>query len=135
MNFDKYEWVIGPEGYNGSTHSYLVDGTDPYTGENAEQYRAKGYKVVSNDELTELIRQYEDGLTSKWEEITEQAYEDALNVLPPLKWDGNSFFCAEAFTGSLHAFYCKSGGRFYTSLQRIYAKREEIMASLFSARL
>lgn len=61
-------------------------------------------------------------------EITEQEYNDALDILPPLLWctiDGVTMFCmSEMYDGSITSQYArdKQTGKYYTKLVDIYDK-------------
>ena len=69
-------------------------------------------------------------LIGKWKEITEEEYDDALNVLPPVAWCEGGFFISERYTSNISDFYQKYNGKYYTSLQRWSTKRENIIKSL-----
>lgn len=130
MNIEK--WVVDPENFDGYAKTYLVNGKCPYYGKTEAEYLAEGYKVVSDDEYTAMVREYEKSLCGKWQEITEEEFEDMLNVLPPLRWYNGGFYMSERYTGSISGFYQKLNGKFYTSLQDIYSPREEVLDSLKS---
>lgn len=128
--FENYQWVIPSDEYQGSTKTFLIDGVCPYTKKTAEDWRAEGYTVVSSAELDELEKEYNNRIFPDWQEISRDDYEDALNVLPPLKWYNGGFFLSEAYSGLLHGFYQQYNGNYYTSLQSIAASRESILQSL-----
>lgn len=48
------------------------------------------------------------------EEITEDEYNNALNVLPPLDWNDGSFLVREPITGSWFNCYLKYNGKYYS---------------------
>ena len=103
-----------------------------------KEFYGNAYSILTNDVLTAaefdaLIEKWERNLCGDWKEITEQEYDDALNILPPRKWYDGGFFCSEAFSGTLHSFYQKLNGKCYTSLQSIYTDRNEIIRSLMEA--
>lgn len=112
---------------------YLKDGKSPYTGKTKEEYLNEGKSVVDEKTFYELINAYEDSLIGDWQEISENFYNDQLNVLPPLKWADGGFFISEATSGLLHDFYQELDGKFYTSLQKITTPRQEIIDSLTKA--
>lgn len=129
MDWTKCEWVIEQDGYKGSAYC-LMNGRDPYNGKTKAEYEAEGKRVVSMEEFNEEFDKYELSLCGKWKEITEDEYEDMLDVLPPLYWKNGGFFMEEAYTGRVHGFYQKWLGKYYTSLQRITTPREQIIESL-----
>lgn len=130
--FDNYQWVLRDGKYDGCVYSYLVDGVDPLTKKTAEQYRADGFFIVSDSELDALIAEYENSMSGDWHEITEEQFEDALNILPPRKWHDGGFYACEAYNGTLHSFYQEHNGKYYASLQSIHAKREDVLQSLYT---
>lgn len=124
------EYVIGPEGYNGSAKSILCNGKCPYNGKTAQEYLDEGCTIVDEDALYQIVDAYEKSLCGHWAEITEKQYDDALNVLPPMKWYDGGFFVSEALTGTVHAFYQELDGKYYSCNYQIYAPRSEILNSL-----
>lgn len=112
---------------------YLKDGKSPYTSKTKEEYLAEGKSVVDENTFQQMIDAYEDSLCNDWQEITEEFYNDQLNVLPPLKWSAKGFFISEATSGLLHDFYQELDGKFYTSLQKITKPRREIINRLTKA--
>lgn len=52
-----------------------------------------------------------------WREVSADFYDQALNVLPPLDWSGQSFLVGEAYThcarGAVYAGLTKIEGRYY----------------------
>lgn len=125
MPWDKWLFVVSKD-YHGYAHDVLTEGKKNL----ADEYRAKGYDVLTSAEFDDLQEKWERKQCGHWKEITEEQYDDALCVLPPLRWYDGGFFVGEAYSGSLYDFYQKLNGRFYTSLQSIHYKREDILASL-----
>lgn len=128
-NWESWLFVVEKEFY-GNAYSIL---TNDEQKSKADEYRAAGYDVLTAAEFDALIEKWERNLCGDWKEITEQEYDDALNILPPRKWYDGGFFCSEAFSGTLHSFYQKLNGKCYTSLQSIYTDRNEIIRSLMEA--
>ncbi len=124
------EFVIGPEGYKGFCQSVLTDGVSSYTGKTKDEFLAEGCTVVDGDGLYEIVKAFENSISGQWKEITEEQYEYALNVLPPLMWYNGGFFISEADTGTVHAFYQRLNGKYYSCEYSIYKPRDEIMNSL-----
>ena len=56
-----------------------------------------------------------------WEEITEEQHDEALNVLPPEKWQRShgwsAFRMCEYMTGQITGHYFHVGGRYFTALR------------------
>ena len=111
----------------------LINGVNTYTGETKEDYIEKGYTILTDNELDELIKEHEKSICGHWMEISEKFYNQQLNVLPPMKWYDGGFYISEADSGSIHGFYQELNGRFYTSLRDVFTKREDIIADLKKA--
>lgn len=67
-------------------------------------------------------------------EITEELYDEMLEVLPPLKWefDGkNNWFClSEMTTGTLTSQYARINGKYYTATVDITDRNTWIINTL-----
>ena len=125
------EYVIDPnKEFDGYSYHILSDGVNPYTGETKEQYIEQGFIVMDFEEFYKRLEAYHESLCGDWQEITEEQYEDALNCLPPMKWFNGGFFMSEAYTGSIYSFYQEWNGKYYTCLENVYKKRDEIIKSL-----
>ena len=127
---ENYQWVIPAGKYEGITHAFLFHGVCPYTGKTAEEWEKEGWRIVSDEELERLDEEYDRLISSKWEEITEQQYDNALNLMSPVGWRNGGFYEQEAYSGALHGFYQEYHGRYYTSRQPITASRESVLESL-----
>lgn len=110
----------------------LTDGVNPYTGETEIDYINAGYAVLTEEEFDAAIKAHEDSLIGHWHEETEEEYDNALNVLLPMKWHDGGFYVREAYTSNIYAFHQEYKGKFYTSLQRSNTPREKILESLLS---
>ena len=86
--------------------------------------------MISDAEFDKVLDEYNHRISADWREISRDDYDDALNVLPPLKWYNGGFFMSEAYSGLLHGFYQEYQGRYYASLQSIAVSRESILESL-----
>ena len=68
--------------------------------------------------FSEAWQRHEDANKTEPEEISEAAWHEALNVLPPVCWrnDGNgeSFKLGEPLTGAITAIYVRVGDRHFT---------------------
>lgn len=125
-----YKWVIEKE-FKGHAYTYLSeDGKSFYSDKTEADYIAEGYLVISEDEFFAKVREYEDGLCGDWKEISEERYEEMLDILPPVAWHNGGFFMSERFTGNISAFLQKWHGKYYESLQRMTTPRKDIIASL-----
>ena len=83
-----------------------------------EEYKTTTFEIMTWDEF--LKRQRDHLLSDEPTEITEEDYNDALNVLPPLKWctkKGVEMFCmCEMYTGSYTTQYARYCGRYYCKM-------------------
>lgn len=68
-------------------------------------------------ELSKAMALIDDLIEAKYSkapsEITKDEYDDALNCLPPARWDGTVFLMSERTIGSYTAFYAKCEGRYF----------------------
>jgi hypothetical protein len=115
-------------------HIMSLDGRNLYTDETKEDYIAQGLEILDATQFNELWEQcekdYEDELCGKWKEISEERYEEQLNVLPPLKWTNGGFFMSEFYSGKITSFYQEWGCKFYSSMQNAFRNRNEIIEEL-----
>lgn len=90
------------------------------------------------DEALKRISEAEEGIYIKpWTEITEEVYMEALECLPPEKWqtvnEVNLFRMSEYTTGSITAHYATFGKRYFTANRRTsdsYQKMSEEVKTL-----
>lgn len=72
------------------------------------------YSVLTEEEYRKRQAAY---YLTECREITERAYNYALNVLPPMNWGTHkcipSFFMCEFLTGTITGQYAKANGRFF----------------------
>lgn len=129
-DLDTMEFVLEPGTFNGFAKTYLIGGRCPYSGKTRADFETEGFKVLSSPEFDEFIKNYELSMCDDWHEISADTFDEMLCVLPPVGWYGGGFFLQEAQYGTIHGFYQKYNGKFYTSLQRITTPREDIIKSL-----
>lgn len=125
-----WQYVVDLKTYKGTVHALLVNGVCAQNNKTAEDFKAEGYTILNDAAYFALEDEYCNSICGKWSEVTEEEYKDALNCLPPLRFTGGCFFIAEATHGDVHSFYCKHSGSYYTSLQRLSYKTEDILAEL-----
>ena len=58
------------------------------------------------------------------EEITEEQYVYALEVLPPCRWSHGSFYVSELQIGDIADWYITTGNRFFHMYNRTNANKE-----------
>jgi len=114
----------------GCKYSILINGVNSYTGATEADYRENGAVILTSEEFDQIVKEHDDALCSHWKEESEEQYEYALNVLPPMRWYAGGFFVPEAYTSDLYDFHQELDGHYYTSLQRSGSNREQILESL-----
>lgn len=122
--------VVNMKDFTGSIQTILYDGFCPYTKKTEADYLADGCAIMTWEEFEPVHDKYLDSLCGNWKEITEEDYNDALNVLPPMRWSNGGFYMVERYTADVTSFYQKWYGKHYTSLQRLSYNRKDIIASL-----
>jgi len=144
-------YVIDKEiGYKGHVLSTMHNGYVDYSGslynENGPNLTFDEYKklkkndnliVLTWEELEPFVMNYEKSLQGAWTEITEERWDDMLNVLPPGGWRNlnsrwNIVYCIEAYTSSLHTHFVKdrTTGKCYEALRSKFTKNEEFITQL-----
>lgn len=94
-------------------HTQLRDGKCVYTGKTEEYYQSLGFVIDTYENILPLLEEAEAAkfLHKKWEQITEEAWMDALECLPPQKWErlGNTeiFRMSEFMTGNITRHYLR----------------------------
>ena len=87
-----------------------------------EKEKNRIYIVTTFEEFEKLQREYY--INKPLHEISEEEYNDALNVLPPLKWCTISgveeFLMSEFYTGVYTTQYAKYNGRYYCKIVDAY---------------
>lgn len=99
-------------------------------GKKGMEYINKGYILVTESGLDELVEERRKAMSKDWVEITQDEYYDALNVRPPIAWYNGGFFSSEATWWDMHAFYIEYKGKYYSSCQSVFDKREDIVNKL-----
>lgn len=88
------------------------------------QYRFEDLEVMT---FKEYIYRHDKFYTDKpIREVTEEEYNEQLNILPPLKWvtinEVEEFCCMEMYSGTITSQYCRYKGKYYTKYVCIYDK-------------
>lgn len=116
-----------------SYYAILTNGRNSYTGETEADYIKQGFTVMTEAEFDKIVAEYEDSICGHWMEISEQFYNDQMNILPPMRYYNGGFYISEADTGNIHGFYQEYNGKYYTSLQRTSTNRADIIHGLIEA--
>ena len=125
------KWVVDTKNFNGNAKTIIGEnGRCPYYGKTEEEYKSEVYDILTDAEFEKILTKWEETLIGHWKEITEEEYDDALNILPPVGWYNGGFFMSERYTGNISSFYQKLNGKCYTSLQRMSTLRKDIIENL-----
>lgn len=83
-----------------------------------DKAKKKNYRVMTWEEFQQGQREYL--LSDNLVEVTEEQWNEALNVLPPSKWceiSGVEMFCmSERYTGTYTTQYAKCNGKYYSKM-------------------
>lgn len=92
------------------------------------------FQLITWDALAPILTAYEDEYCTPWQEISDQLWDDALNVLPPEKWETvqgvNIFRICEYLTGNITAHYARLSGRYFTATRRTSTPYAELAAEV-----
>lgn len=135
-------YLVDQEGFKGnilSSGEYDKDGVFRvhYTnGLTLEQYQEeRGIKVIvlNGEQTDKLFKDFENGMKTKPKEIKEEDYFYALEVLPPCRYSGNSFYVSERIRGNLVNWYFKKNGKFYEFIDDANITKAELNAIILAA--
>ena len=87
-------------------------------------------KLLNEKDFKELNDNYENSMIGDWKEIAEDWYWEMLEIMPPLRWSGDSFFICEALHSNIHSYFTKWGDKYYSSLQRVTSDHSDMFDSL-----
>lgn len=137
--YDNHKFIIDPNNYRGNCID-IMDLAGKISCSNLSfddfnQSRGGQLLALSWDEYsTNWRKPFEEILQNDWKETTEEKYYEMFEVLPPLKYrllNGfDTFFCAEAETGTLHQMFVSKDGKFWTALRDIHRTCERLYLEL-----
>lgn len=84
------------------------------------------------DAWKEVERLSREKYTAALEEIARERFWEMLEILPPMKWRGDSesftesFMISEGVWGDLHSIFCRIGDRYFEMCDRRSLSHEEI---------
>ena len=120
---------------NLQTIVYSDNGIDrcQYSGQTVPEYLKEHPNTVciSFDEALKKIHEEEEKIfITAWKEITEEEWMDALECLPPEKWETVSgvelFRMSEYTTGNITAHYARLNNKYYYSGRRTSNSYEKL---------
>ncbi|WP_373510392.1 hypothetical protein [Thiocapsa sp.] len=134
--------IRADEPFRGHVQSVLnPDGTVGYTkGQTLEQYAAElgaPLRTIDGAELDGLVAAFEAGQITEPAEITEDAFHEALNVLPPSRWGHcmgvELFHICKHLTGDLVNWYAHLDGRYWAFVDLCTAPGEDLAGKVARA--
>ncbi len=142
--------------FTGRDYSSITNGTVDYSGYlynnggpnlSPEEYlkinahRYHNPVILSSAEFERVYLEHIDGMKTKFSEVTEAQYYDALECLPPMRWRDisaglNAFFISEAYTADLHSCFIadRTTGKYYAATRSKFETNEELV-SIFKSSL
>lgn len=131
MKNEHLKFVIDSRFFRGYCLTSLSDGVhSDYGGETLEELRIRENNphlvTITPDEIYKRNRIYERSLCAPFHEITEEDYDDYLNVLPPIRYTGSFFFVGEPYYGNLYPFCFTIYGHYFKGLYSVRAPKDEL---------
>lgn len=107
-----------------------------FSGETVEAYRKRTGHVAEILDRDEALAREANAALTPWQEISEKAWWNALECMPPLKWDriggAESFFICEAYTADVHSCYIKLDGRYFTARRRVGTPKAALAGEVYN---
>ena len=101
-----------------------------------EKHKDENLEVVDAFEMEKLYKEYQEKASKDFTEITEERFDEMLNVLPPQRWTRTEnyeyFFISEAYSADLHSCFARLGDKYYEALLNIRSTKDEIIAKLLT---
>lgn len=113
----------------------LVNDEPSLQGFTEEQYIEKGFLVLPiEDAEKQLQRNQETAFIDTWEEITEDEYFVALEVLPPKRYesieDATFFMHSEATISIIHRVFCCYKGRYFSANRKTTTSYKNMLKAI-----
>lgn len=131
MRNEHLKFVIDSRCFCGSCITSMSDGVhSDYGGETLEELKAdkkNPYLIaISENTIRKMIRIYEKSLCGPFREITKESYEDSMDVLPPIRLKGHSFFIGEPHYSSLYMFCFTINNRYFKGLRSVRTPQAQL---------
>lgn len=101
----------------------------------AKDYEHKGQTKLMR--MAEFDKLHTEALRTAPVEITEAEWDEALNVLPPMKWQQlrgvESFRMSEFYSGTMTSIYAKCDGRYWTFRDDAYMDTADLVTKVRQA--
>lgn len=112
-----------------------------YSRQPITEFLAQGYQVMSQDEAYEMVKAAQEArYCTGFHEISEERWYDALEVLPPKRWEMGGtieYFAMMEFTcGTFRDFYFKHRAektRYFVACLNDHLKHREILEEFTNA--
>lgn len=115
----------------------VIDGKTAIYKEDLSQVRSLYPEAVEMD-LNEAFDQIEKAQALAYItepiEITEDRYIEMLEVLPPMKWEQDTFMLCEFTAGCYTSIFCKIGGRFFEFTDSAFLKPNQIIEKVLNSK-
>jgi len=97
-----------------------------------EQYAKTDIRIMKLDVAIELIEIVDNkSMIKSWRKISYKNWDDALCVLPPMRWEDikevNIFAMSEMMTSDITAFYISYKKKYYTTYRRLRDSNTKIV--------
>ena len=108
-----------------------IDGKGQYSGETLEQVRLR-YPGAEIGELGTVSEQSEEMFKSAPVEVTEERFDEMLNVLPPINWvrsaaGETSFKMIERTYGNITTIFARIGNRYFELSDSCFLSHDQIL--------
>ena len=92
INMPTKEYVISKEkDFDGHPWTILSDGIETWSGKTKSEYESYKFEILSEKQFNNKLDTYLKSISGKWNEITEEKYNDKLNILPPVAYNNGGF--------------------------------------------
>lgn len=108
------------------------------TGQQLQQRYSQHYSAVKMMRMSDYDKLHDAALRTEPEEITEEEFFEALNVLPPMKWHCllgvESFRMCEFYSGTITTIYARTDdGRYWKFMDDAYMPTADVVAKVHKA--
>ncbi len=126
------------EPFSGFCHTYIKNGVIQWSkAKTFEEYQKRHadetFEIWSEEKFLRKSTEFYNSLCNHFSQITKERYIELMEVLPPLRFDGSSWFMCEFEVENITSFLCAYREKYYTSLQRITRTKPGIFADLSRA--
>lgn len=128
---EELEWIYFSDPTTTIDVVHPVTGRGVYSDRTLEQFREE-YPNAEKIHLEEAIQRRENFYRTEPATITQEQFQEALNVLPPVEWtnasDVETFKMSERLTDAITAIYCRIGDNHFSFNDNFTLRHEDIVA-------